>query len=72
LHELQDRFEKSPMDFKKAYDLFQALNQYEMYTSVVRLYFKHDLKVNSSLQLSLHNQDAKLMQSQYEYAKDHI
>jgi len=49
LHELQDRFEKSPTDLKKAYDLFQALNQYEMYTSVVRLYYKHDLGANLNL-----------------------
>lgn len=66
LNELQKTFEDDPTAFN-AYKLFRELNKYDMFLTVIRLYWKHDLNKKS-----LTAKQVQLMRSQYEYAKDHL
>ena len=54
---------------ENAYKLFRELNKHHMYLTVIRLYWKHQMgdKKSSGVGGSY-----SMMNSQYEYAKDHI
>jgi hypothetical protein len=65
LSEYQTRFEKDPRNLSNTYEFFRLLNQHEMYLTLVRLYFKHELdslKVNSS--------EVNLIHEQFNFAAD--
>ena len=68
LHDFQTKFERNPT-VDSAYKLFRELNKHHMYLTVIRLYWKHEMSDQSSRGQA---QSYSMMQSQYEYAKDHI
>ena len=67
LYDYQDRFERDPSSVANAYKLFRELNKHGMYLTVIRLYYRHDLDKASTI-----DQYYEHMNSQFEYAKDHI
>ena len=69
LHNFQSSFESNP-SVDNAYRLFRELNKHHMYLSVIRLYWKHEMidAPKASNQAASYS----MMQSQYEFAKDHI
>ena len=67
MYDYQDRFERDPSSVANAYKLFRELNKHGMYLTVIRLYYRHDLDKASTL-----DQHFEHMNSQFEYAKDHI
>ena len=69
LHNFQSRFESNP-SVDNAYKLFRELNKHHMYLSVIRLYWKHEMVEASKTSNSAASYS--MMQSQYEFAKDHI
>ena len=70
LHNFQSRFESNPSSVDNAYKLFRELNKHHMYLSVIRLYWKYEMVETSKKGTSAASYS--MMQSQYEFAKDHI
>jgi hypothetical protein len=66
LHEYMRKFERDPKQTENAHTLFRELNKYGLHTTVLRLYFKHEMSMQTS-QASYDN-----MQAQFEYARDHV
>ena len=44
MYDYQRKFENEPENMDHAYKLFRELNKHSMYLTVIRLYWKHDLK----------------------------
>lgn len=66
LHDYQVKFEGNP-SVDNAYKLFRELNKHHMYLTVIKLYYKNEMDAQKKTETNY-----SMMQSQFEYARDHI
>lgn len=69
LNERQNNFESNPRDLQNTYEFFRLLNSHEMYTTLVRLYYKHGLK--SHLE-NAYSDESRLIREQVSFAGDQL
>lgn len=68
LYYKQQIFERKPEDMKAALDFFRELNKHEMYLTLVRLFFRHEVHSRVKDDLLLGPQ----VYEQFEFARDQI
>jgi len=67
LHSYQSAFEDSPT-VDNANRLFEQLNKYQMFMTVVRLYYDHDMDSNRAK----NSKNYAKMRGEFEYARDRL